>query len=288
MSDGNLTILVGNYCLVVHASVMALESTHFQDMWAQRPNQESGVAVIRFLKEEAADLVHLVNVLYHIDGHLSIKCPLPAAKIASLLYMSDKYGYKRLLSTISDIIRVCYPRKLGSWDSLSTTHTQIEVNRGVEFDLLPIRQIKRGLRRADGSTAALSPEDRVKICIGRAVLTDRAASDAWSWLSTSYVNPDCIAPTVCTRHKAVIQQALFSIPLSSPDSRIETLTAWKICWEAKLCAYCSTCAKYVHRVGRARTWENLPEIFGLGNWQMLKDQELQPREYDAPSIVYEK
>ncbi|KAG6915533.1 hypothetical protein DXG01_011030 [Tephrocybe rancida] len=310
MEDGNLTIFVGSYRLVVHASLMGRESSHFREIWAQRPDKHSNSTVVRFPPEEAAHIIHFVNQLYQVDGHFSSGRPLPPEKVASLLFIGDKYKYERFFSTMANLVKGSFPHRLNSWDKLPNTLLHIDTARGVEFDLLPLvrkfglqtalptlyyricqrynlRQIKKGVRRTDGSTATLTLEDRVKICIGRALLANRADKDAWSWLKPEYDNPECIAPTVCARARATIKRALFSVPLSSPHAHIETMTPWKIFWESKLCACCGDYSRSLHRQGRSRTWANLPEIFGLGSWYALRDQELQPRKYDGYDVVYE-
>ncbi|KAG6919808.1 hypothetical protein DXG01_000310 [Tephrocybe rancida] len=203
-----------------------------------------------------------------LDGRMT------AAEFNALFRAAKRYSCGAVLLSLEDKLRAIAPNTFDDWTEQRGT-VPFSLARGEEFGWLSLAKeqefwtcgdILDGVKRDDRSIALLDSEDRIRCCMGRERLMDRGVETTWSWLFAEGVRVTCTSPEQCD----VLREELKGVYFSRRQ-RVQALEPWDWLWEERMCHSCRDIAYDTHDACRRQLWEELPGIFGLGDWMLLLD-----------------
>lgn len=225
----------------------------------------------------------------------------PFCVLAAFLRLGTKYEIEQLRSEAVNRISVEYPSQLDQWDtfqSKKSTMSQMHPERSNTFDvinlaqeinmpsLLPaafytcvanydIQEVLDGIVRDDGSLATLPTTSQHKCMQGLHRLLKKQMQETFVWMDERFISESytCIASGSGGGKKRCFfekRDLFYKTWFSSP--RCMALTPWIDFSENNMCMNCRDSSREAHYIGRIKIWQELPSMFGLGNWdELLKE-----------------
>ncbi|KAK7690545.1 hypothetical protein QCA50_005643 [Cerrena zonata] len=121
-TDGNIIIVGGSTPFKVHRSVLFQRSSVLKDMFSL-PSDESELMEglpVEYLPESRSDLMYMLLGMYYGQKYLGHKKVVEFTMLSALLRLGTKYKITELREEAVARLRVCFPRRLGSFiNSLS-------------------------------------------------------------------------------------------------------------------------------------------------------------------------
>lgn len=108
--------------------------------------------------------------------------------------------------------------------------------------------------------------DDIQVCsqaLGK--LCRLQASETFAWLDPSLT---CADKQCDAMRRSIMQAAYYPVTTCAPFS------PWDVGLEAGLCAECAPKSRDSHNAGRQRVWEQLPSVFGLPDWEELRESSM--------------
>ncbi|KAJ7307063.1 hypothetical protein DFH08DRAFT_1051824 [Mycena albidolilacea] len=291
-SDGSVILQAANTQFRVHWSVLARHSSVFRDMQglpqpADQPTLD-GCPVVE-LADDPVDVEYLLRALYIPTFYCQKELPL--AVVGAFIRLGRKYDFMDLYdSAVVRLMSRC-PTTLEEYDeamhSPNPHKPTVENYAGLYMDIVALasqnhvlcvlpsayyrvvrsnslRRLFDGFQRDDGTTASLHPVNLRRCAIGqqRLLITQFQPRYTLGWIRkwdfgdcSSTSTPDCR-----TAREILLAQYWDSAKIEAL-SRLDTAS------------FCPGCMKHLTEcwnAGRRKTWDELPEIFGLPPWSELK------------------
>ncbi|KAJ7932800.1 hypothetical protein B0H13DRAFT_2307457 [Mycena leptocephala] len=305
--DGNIVIQAGNSLYRVFRGILATHSSVFKDMlsFPQPPDSElvEGCPLVRF-PDSDREVTPFLKALFDPEFFEPFPASTSFEIVSGCLRLSHKYGvdylHRRALIHLSSGYRtklVESDKFIYRWDDLSAVEKRswnwptertfliatIQLAREVDAPwILPsafynLAMSYRELGKAvfhrvvfNGLPASLSAQDQDSFVEGHNIQTTSTTVDILRFLFDPSEIEGCKSSKNC-----------FSLRLQAMESRREDLRRYASApldaWEQddwtllkNLCRACLAVLKQTHEDARQAFWDELPEIYGLPEWEELE------------------
>lgn len=227
--------------------------------------------------------------------------PIPMEVVVAFLRLGNKYEIETIRDEAHRRLFHEFPSDLASFDELVHTGTMINnhdqrgsfdaANLAREQNLLSVlpialfwccqnfrtTEMKEGQRRADGTISTLSPTNE-RACFGAHFdLLKLKEQCTFSWLfSPQSPYPICSYKNggTCPAARSKIKEDVFF-----PIVVAGCINRWINEHKQGLCHGCGATAKRLHEEGRQKSWDALPNVFGLPGWEELLKERSTPAWY---------
>ncbi|KAF8208572.1 hypothetical protein K438DRAFT_1961174 [Mycena galopus ATCC 62051] len=274
--DGNIVLQAESTQFRVAKSVLSRHSSVFRDMFtlplpADEPTVENCPKCTRI------DL-------------LSSKRPVCLSSQLSYGRLSKKYDFPAFREDCVRRMKTEFPTTLKEYDELNDVDFKfIEFGEeNVYSRFLPLTK-EIGLPSAlplaycgmimrdratympkilDANDGSLSPSDRLALLLGITNLQVLQSTTTVAWLE-----PHAHIPCeTCTQKDECLAalKAIICEEASRHPPYLWAISAWHTDWGKDMCESCCTKAKEVFNAGRKESWEKLPSMFGLPEWEKLR------------------
>ncbi|KAJ6519053.1 hypothetical protein C8R45DRAFT_1117032 [Mycena sanguinolenta] len=280
-SDGGVVLQAENIQFRVHFGVLARHSSVFSDMQElPQPSDEptvDGCPVVE-LQDDPTDVEFLLKALY--DSQKII----PLRVLGAFIRLGRKYDFKDLLRSAVERVTAEYPRILEKYLAVEDKFETIHENK--IFTALPLAYYRAvqvttvdfySTRHSElfeensndgGTCASLSELDRGRCVMGRHTLLVKQFEQGYTfgWLR-KWEFTDCTSPVTCrSSRESKSQELTRGYQIWAVSRRI--ILTWG---HGKFCPACTRHAKECSIAGREKTWQEVPEIFGLPPWNQLEN-----------------
>ncbi|KAF7337342.1 BTB domain-containing protein [Mycena sanguinolenta] len=274
--DGTLVLRAETHLFRVFPGILAAKSPVFQDMlsFPQPQNGESydGCPLVH-LPDSAADMTHFLKAIFHYEYFEPWPTKLAFEIVAGVLRMSQKYQVDHLRKRALVHLSRRYPISLNEFGCTYEWEDPIAVAnlaRHVAADwILPVVLSSCAwldpAKLLDGS---LTPADALLCFRARDQLQTYWSSKVLHFLCTPSRILGCKTPEFC----AHLRLEFRSQAEDWCEEHVRVLNLWdEETWDGmeEPCDVCLTSMKSANAAGRQECWNNLPNLFGLPNWQTL-------------------
>ncbi|KAI0072768.1 hypothetical protein K474DRAFT_1711280 [Panus rudis PR-1116 ss-1] len=297
LEDGNVILRTIDASHRFYRGLLAFHSPVFRDMFSiPQPGENSGElgdCPTVHLHDNGRDLQYFLQVLIGTlqleDENLSIHV------ISAVLRMSTKYDASMIRERCILILSRSYPGNLSEWDKIPESksvgmykvdvrhfHLANYARETSSLVLLPsalliccmssIEEILDGSTLPDGYHVELDPINKRAVLLARQELSHRARTETYEYLLCVPDVEGCIRTKTCRTEKS---GKMVWVQEQSTDDWLNPLVSE--CYTSSLCPKCNNKAKESYRNARAKIWDDLPKIFGLGeSWQQLERANTDP------------
>ncbi|KAJ7188732.1 hypothetical protein C8R46DRAFT_1341417 [Mycena filopes] len=295
-TDGSVVLQAVTTQFRVHWGVLTQHSSFFLDLekLPQPPDQPSidGCPVIELL-DPAEDVENLLKALYNPLFNNDTALPFPV--LASVVRLSRKYLFERLLNAAVDRLTFEYPTKFEDYEAQTGegekhSFTCILSYPGIHYDVITLARENNllsvlpcayyratprlaqddlfdGIPRGDGTTATLLPIDQRRCVLGRQRLTlaQVEPGNTFGWLQAGRSPENCPDAEKCNaKRKSALCRTLLNGKLVALTRRVKT-EGWNECVPCKQELEASIVP------GRRRMWQELPSFYDLPPWAELRN-----------------
>ncbi|KAJ7175358.1 hypothetical protein C8R46DRAFT_1188832 [Mycena filopes] len=296
--DGNIILQVETTQFRLVKSILSMHSSVFRDMFTMplpkdEPRTENCPVVV-LSGDTVQDWVLFLGVLF---PRTYVEEAPTATLLAAILRLSKKYDCEAFRKDCLRRLRTEFPTTLREFDILtaglkwdlvdyepfSTYPVLVSLAREVGlYSLLPALYV--GLLTSPATfpmtsllyeNAGFSPTDRLACLTGYTNLLHKQSITTFRWLDFNAIlrdeapdlpADDCKQPSRCVA--ALKEVALDFFFSHRPE--VKAVARWDKEWGQHLCSSCRSTAREVFKAGREECWAELPEIFGLPEWETLK------------------
>ncbi|KAF7299345.1 BTB domain-containing protein [Mycena indigotica] len=299
-NDGSVILQVENTQFRVAQSLLAMHSSVFRDMFTiPLPPEEplvEGCPVVVLSGDKAVDWSHLLRAVYpsRCDFFSPDKKDIHA--FAAVFRLSKKYDFtvfrreclqcfkaefpttleeyddspnkhqwKWTLSTsdLLSILCINLARELGIFSVLPVAFYQLNWSSVLDWDIVEVSQ-----------TARLSPTDERLFLRSQLRLLRLQSSTTMKWLSPQ---ESTIPQELCEQRDICIHALENIAKQRREDLEMEAfvLDDWNTSWGEKLCSLCKMTAKSTFAEGRRQIFRQLPSIYELPDWEVLKKMDFE-------------
>ncbi|KAJ7698469.1 hypothetical protein B0H16DRAFT_1706006 [Mycena metata] len=288
--DGNIILQVESTQFRIFRGILSLHSSVFRDMFTiPLPKDEptvDGCPVVVLSGDTAEDWVLFLGVMfpkYHAGERATVLL------LQALFRLSRKYDFALFRKECVRRLKQEFPSftedsddDLSGWKLLDPENQDmylplISLAREVglpsmlPFGYCSVISLYDGPameKVLDPSDLSVHPTDRLACLLGYAKLLKLQSTTILEWLNLDDGSPDlpatdCETPDACC---AAVRKIA-----SNPDpGEICVLKDWNADWNNKMCSCCEERAKSVYAGGREDCWAQLPDVFGLPDWDELQ------------------
>ncbi|KAF7982515.1 hypothetical protein HWV62_28122 [Athelia sp. TMB] len=306
-ADGNVILEAEGVQFKVHKSILAQNSSIFEDMFSlpQPPSSSCTDTVdgcpIVHLSDSAEEMGYILNALFK-NEYLSYGEKLEFPVLSAFLCLGRKYdirkleleGRKRIYNEFSTTLQEYDAVGRGIWKTsfacprLSKSYHLLEfLALARRMDLLsilpqlfyfccsklhPAADLVKGWR--DGTYAACSADDQLTILAGFEAIYRAQAKTTFAWL----YQRETLAQECATSYQCELGRAKYLRDMFTPVPFPVGLLTWEYAdvnlFRSLLCEHCTARARALHEAGRLEFWKLLPSLFGLPPWEeLLKERE---------------
>jgi len=314
--DGSIVLIAEGTAFKVHTSILAQYSEVFRDMFrdgvcsienaktdgVQRPTEASyeGCPALS-LQDKASDLNHFLKSMYHLS-YLERGAKTSFQKVSAILTLSNKYIAPELRKRAFNLISTVYPSTLAEWDEKSTlrlvhpfkseylSYLSLAVQTDIPV-LLPAIFFDMSKRSSDDVIPALG---------------DIAGLGSWGIVSDYLLGIEKLRNLEVKYLLQFLDLETLALGCGGCEGRLKSVanvairkSAATITGMVQKCTIkssvtdyvqslqlCKTCVPKVetaiHR-GRERIWEELPGIFRMSEWEVLRAEQLSFLEDSSPT-----
>lgn len=131
-------------------------------------------------------------------------------------------------------------------------------------------QIIHGILRPDGSPVYLTRNDFTVIACAKEKIISVQQSTTFFWMHDgSLPSEECVNKQGCNAFRSALTKGFGSV-----THGIRALDGWNELWAGGFCTACEDKAKQCLADGRLHFWNELPSMFGLPDWNTLRDEKL--------------
>ncbi|KAJ7151919.1 hypothetical protein C8R43DRAFT_1127548 [Mycena crocata] len=292
MQNGTLVVQTENRLYRVFSGILAAKSPVFSDMFAF-PQPEGGETLdgcpLVRLMDTALDTTYFLKAIFHYDFFDAYPSNANFDVVAGILRLSHKYQVDPLKKRALIHVSNHFPADLEEWEGREDWDCHaiplVSLAREVSADwILPIalfactgRELQEILQGVTirGDHCSLSQAD-ILLCI-RALheIETTWTSRMLSFFLTPTEIPFCTTPEICLAARTHFRH-------DSEHFRTDKIIVlflvnddedWDILKDAGACGACLRFMQAAHISARSHFWHSLPGIFGLPDWNVLRDQQ---------------
>ncbi|KAJ7175359.1 hypothetical protein C8R46DRAFT_1188833 [Mycena filopes] len=288
--DGNIILQVESTQFRLTKSMLSMHSSVFRDMFTMPlPKDEPRIEncpVVVLSGDTVQDWVLFLGVLY--PKAYTDEAP-PVLLLAAMLRLAKKYDFEVFRKDCVRRLKTQFPTTLKEFDKVSLKWNLIKYEPFGSYQALASLAREIGLHsilpalygeiltRGYGYVGELlhhgggySSEDRLACLSGYGALLAQQSSSAFDWVGCEDMgeapSEHCKQPGLCIA--AVKEVALELFAVNRP--RVCAFAPWDKDWGLGLCSVCRRTAKDGFIQGRQECWDELPDTFGLPDWENLK------------------
>ncbi|KAL1704689.1 hypothetical protein EV121DRAFT_280176 [Schizophyllum commune] len=289
--DGSVVLHVEDTLFRVHQSTLERVSEAFKDLFAvPQPEGETlvdGCPVVRLEGDSGYDWASLLDAIYDSLYFVAVesqKLEASFPSILSILRLSTKYRIIAYRRRCILILSACFPSEHLPRDvdfaALPSPIVFINVMKVARetnaLTLLPYAYLLAASRLPEDAlynTGTLPPMHKLDIYHGKVGLLQAQQTDMLPYVHTMETFEDCEKDPKCRVYEA------FTPYWKNPNTPSKILAEIPN-GNLGLCSPCARRACKIFIEGKQKTWERLPEIFGLGkDWDELR----RIQDYDSAS-----
>ncbi|KAF9819325.1 hypothetical protein IEO21_02213 [Rhodonia placenta] len=307
-SDGSVVLVADKTAFRVHATILAMHSEVFGDMFTMPQPSEADLdaetydtcPVLR-LQDSPVDLKHFLKSIYDFSYFpAGVKTQFPL--VAAVLRLSTKYHAPVFRKRAIDLLATAYPSTAVAWqrrssdrlippfpdELLTYIELAIEMDVPVILPALYYAAARKALPEAHAelSKHAVAPSVQrdvyTNFYLGRERLLQAELTHVLAFFDTGFSFPNCQ-----NRHDSeVLDRAARSSlrKLAGPDPYHLWCSAHpsKAASAMGVCVNCTNTIRSSIQAGCQTVWEQLPGFFGLPDWETLLGMD------DGPDIIVPK
>ncbi|KDR67623.1 hypothetical protein GALMADRAFT_257849 [Galerina marginata CBS 339.88] len=295
--DGNVVLQAEKTQFRVHRSMLAYHSNVFKDMFSlPQPEQPSepcvdGCPVVE-MSDKAGDVEYVISIFYENIRTNDMRALMSFEHLAAILRLGKKYEIDHLRDEGLRRLRREFPMTLKLWDEAIEKDMEISrslfccediINLAHELSIHTVLPAAYTLYSANYSSENMLDYESgrtqlnqraLKGClIGREMLFRKAHEAFKEWLNHGLdfiiPGPSCTSPENCKASKFL---ALDHIPaMDFSDGQMDILFELKESFTRSICLKCRRSIIAAYDKVREELWQSLPTLFGLPNWEDLRD-----------------
>ncbi|PCH44594.1 hypothetical protein WOLCODRAFT_77087 [Wolfiporia cocos MD-104 SS10] len=293
--DGSVVLVTEKTAFRVHGTIMAAHCEIFKDMFAMPqpaisdPDTETydGCQVLR-LQDSPANMKHFLKAIYdfsYFQPGTKTKFPI----IAAVVHLSTKYEAAGLRQRAIDLLATAYPSTPAAWENRSAqrlvppfegehaayialaTENDIRVILPTVYysaSRQPLAEVMAELRKV-----SLAPNWEIfaDFVVGREQLFRAELKHILAFLDVGFTRPQCQNTSVCTNVLGNARNHILQkITDAEPFHQWCNANSCEVGRTLGLCNICCTTIENSIKEGRKKVWEQLPRMFGLGDWETLR------------------
>ncbi|KZP19781.1 hypothetical protein FIBSPDRAFT_790422 [Athelia psychrophila] len=295
--DGNIVLQAEGTQWKVHKSILAQNSSVFQDMFSipQPPSNDTELELVEgcpvvTLSDSAEEVEYVLQAICQRE-YVGLEEALPLPVISAFVRLGTKYdiqklrieGKKRIFKEFPADLDHAHSAVRPEWTFVAEPYCWLELvlfarTTGL-LCILPHAlygccqlytpsQIMGGTPQRDGTMVVLSVADQLACFAGFRAMCTAQAETTYSWAYSKHPPASCTSTTCSPIRQQVINLNFTSSPL--------VIGLQKFPYRSVLCSACADQAEEMHEAGRAKFWVLLPSLFGLPPWEELnKERELE-------------